>query len=221
MGEINQYEFVKSRTEIFNGPFLEVGSRDYGSTPNLRELFPEETYVGLDMSEGKSVDLVLDLTLPFDQIDNALNAQRFNTIFCLSVLEHVDKPFVMAENLTRLLQSGGKIFISAPFAWKFHGYPSDYWRFTHEGIKKLFPELKFSEEYHSASGPKKGDYRNLDETIGLLPMTGGGQKKAGYFLRSLSVRFLRLLSLLGIYRWLTQYRYLMQPTMINMVGIKK
>lgn len=221
MGDINQHEFVKTNKDMFAAPILEVGSRDYGTTPNLRYLFPGETYIGLDMTEGKSVDLVLDLTMPFEKIDKALSGQRFETIFCLSVLEHVDKPFVMAENITRLLKPGGRMFVSAPFAWKFHGYPSDYWRFTHEGIKKLFPDLEFDSVHDSASGPNRGDYRTLSDKIGQLPLTGGGQSKLGYPLRGISVRLLRLLGKLGIWRWLTQYRYLMLPTMINMIGVKK
>lgn len=221
MGEINQYRFVETNKGLFTGPFLEVGSRDYGTTPNLRKLFPGENYTGLDMSEGKSVDLVLDLTRPFEEVNKALSGQRFGTIFCLSVLEHVDKPFSIAENMMSLLKPGGRIYISAPFAWKFHGYPSDYWRFTHEGIKKLFPELTFEPDYQNLSGSNPGDVRNISDKLGQLPMTGGGQSKLGHPVRGLSVRLLRFLGLFGVWRWLTQYRYLMLPTMINMVGIKK
>ena len=51
----------------------------------------------------------------------------------------------MAANITRLLGANGCLYVSVPHAWKFHGYPSDYWRFTPEGVKKLFPDLSFDE----------------------------------------------------------------------------
>ncbi len=156
MGDTNQYRFVLKHKGGLSGPFLEIGSRDYGNTQNLRAFFPGEPYIGVDLGNGDGVDKVLDLTQPFDVIDRTLEQQRFGTIFSFSVMEHCENPFLMAENMTRLLKPGGKIVLSVPFAWKFHGYPSDYWRFTKEGVKKLFPQLEWDTEktgrWHS---PKK------------------------------------------------------------------
>ena len=44
---------------------------------------------------------------------------------------------VPAANLTRLLRPDGQLCISVPFSWKFHGYPSDYWRFTPDAFRSL------------------------------------------------------------------------------------
>ena len=151
MGDVNQKIFIEKYTEQLNGPFLEVGSKDYGNTQDIRSLFPESKYVGVDMEDGPGVDVLLDLTEDFGQIDLRLCGQRFGTIFCLSVLEHCEQPFKMAENLTLLLEPEGQICISAPFSWKIHGYPNDYWRFTPEGIKKLFPKIKFDIEQSLAA----------------------------------------------------------------------
>ena len=145
MGDANQYSFIKGYAGNLVGPYMEVGSKDYGTTQNIRPLLLNgATYIGVDMESGKGVDQVLDLTQDFDAIDRELGGERFGTIICLSVLEHCADPFGMARNLTRLLQKNGKVVVSVPFAWKFHGYPSDYWRFTHEGVKLLFPELPSS-----------------------------------------------------------------------------
>lgn len=69
MGFKNHELFIKRHQGRFRGPFLEIGAKDYGSTVNLRAMFPGENYVGIDMAEGKGVDLVLDLTRPFEEID--------------------------------------------------------------------------------------------------------------------------------------------------------
>ena len=58
MGDKNQYQFVLRHKDELFGPFLEVGSRDYGETQDLRPLFPGETYIGIDLSEGKGVDIL-------------------------------------------------------------------------------------------------------------------------------------------------------------------
>jgi hypothetical protein len=47
MGDVNQYHWFTNQQNNFNGPFLEVGSRDYGSKQDLRSLFPNETYIGV------------------------------------------------------------------------------------------------------------------------------------------------------------------------------
>ncbi|MHC4414903.1 MAG: class I SAM-dependent methyltransferase [Planctomycetota bacterium] len=221
MGDINQLHFVKAHRAELCGPYLEVGSRDYGSTQDLRTLFPGETYVRVDMSEGEAVDRVIDLTLPFDQINASLEGLRFGTIFCLSVMEHCDQPFRMAENLTHLVAPGGKLVVSVPFAWKFHGYPSDYWRFTHEGVKKLFPELEFPGHLGNAMTSRPGKHLPLDESTGLIYLSGGHQRRTGRYLRGVAADVLKFTGRLGFLRWLVGYRYLLAPTMINMIGVRR
>jgi SAM-dependent methyltransferase len=221
MGDPNQLFFVENTRQQYQGPFLEVGSHDYGNTQNIRDLFTGEEYVGADMNPGPGVDICIDLTKDFAEINDEVKGKRFGTIFCLSVMEHVDQPFKMAENLTALLAPGGKLCLSVPFAWKFHGYPSDYWRFTHEGVKKLFPDLDFTGYDGHTSSSQLRDYHSLDNNIGQLALHAAPHRKAGHALRGLSAKLLRLLAKLGLWRWLHGYRYVMAPTMINMIGIKK
>lgn len=219
MGEENQLLLIAKHSEEFQGPYLEVGSRDYGTTQDLRSLFAHKgKYVGIDLSEGKGVDIALDLTWEFDRIDTSLDHERFGSIFCLSVLEHCEQPFVMADNLTRLLKPGGKICISAPFAWKFHGYPSDYWRFTHEGIKKLFPRLSFGSHNGGAVIHKSKRLSPLDKDIGKISFTTKAHWSQGHFIRGVSAKMLRLLSGIGIFSWLAGSRYVLAPTNIFMIG---
>ncbi|MCK5100806.1 MAG: hypothetical protein KAR45_22040, partial [Desulfobacteraceae bacterium] len=143
----------------------------------------------------------------------------FGTIFCMSVMEHCDQPFKMAENLTGLLKPGGKICLSVPFAWKFHGFPSDYWRFTPQGIEKLFPELEFNHSDCLASTSKKLELYKPDTEVGKINFSFKKQIKKGRFFRAISVKVLKTLSKVGFLRWLVGYRYLLTPTMINMIGI--
>jgi hypothetical protein len=218
MGFKNHELFIMKNKARFRGPFLEIGAKDYGSTVNLRTMFPGETYVGIDMAEGKGVDLVLDLTRPFEEIDAALTGRRFGTVFCLSVMEHCAQPFLMADNITRLLAPGGTLYVSVPYAWKFHGYPSDYWRFTHEGVKKLFPGLAFDMEDARTSTDVVGDLRPVDEDLARIRISASWQREKGHFLRGIGAGLLSVLGVLGLTTWLTRHRYLMPPTCIEMIG---
>ncbi|MFQ5733526.1 MAG: hypothetical protein ACE5KM_16430 [Planctomycetaceae bacterium] len=223
MGDVNQYEFVRRMAGDLEGPFLEIGSHDYGSTQDLRPLFSSAEqdpghYVGADLLPGDGVDVAIDLTRPFADVNAALNGRRFGTIFCLSVLEHCAQPFAMADNMTQLLTPGGKVVISAPFAWKFHGYPSDYWRFTQEGIRKLFPGIQFDDGDCFAVTSQAGDFRSADADLGRISLSGGHYRKRGEWLRAVGVAAIRACGRLGLFRWLTGYRYVMPPTNVMMVG---
>jgi hypothetical protein len=38
---------------------------------------------------------------------------------------------------------GATIYFSAPFVWRHHGYPSDYYRYTAEAVKVLFERVEW------------------------------------------------------------------------------
>jgi len=170
------------------------------------------------MEGGPEVDVVLDLTEDFGQIDLRLCGQRFGTIFCLSVLEHCEQPFKMAENFTLLLEPKGQICISAPFSSKIHGYPNDYWRFTPEGIKKLFPRIKFDMVQSLAATSKLNDFRELNDELGKISFSFIKHRASGHILRGISAKFLKALSRVGILSWLTGYRHVFAPTGVLMIG---
>jgi len=219
MGFKNHEFFIRQQRDRFQGPILEIGSRDYGSTVNLRQLFPDEDYIGIDMQSGKGVDRVLDLTLPFEAVDAALEGRRFGAVICLSVLEHCAQPFHMAANITRLLRPGGCLYVSVPFSWKFHGYPSDYWRFTHEGVRKLFPDIVFDLPACRTSTDVAGDLRTVDEDLCRFRLKGSWKRRRGEVLRGIGADLVAALGALGPLRWLTRHRYLMPPTYIEMIGV--
>jgi SAM-dependent methyltransferase len=142
MGDMNQLSFIKKHVDIIRGPILEVGSKDYGNTQDLRSLFPGTDYLGVDIEGGDGVDTVTDLTDGFEHIDHTLSGKRFSTAICFSVLEHCRNPFRMCENISRLLKEGGLVFVSVPFAcspvsiltstrgtWQraFPGIPDRFW----------------------------------------------------------------------------------------------
>lgn len=147
MGDINQILYLQHFVKQSNGPILEIGSKDYGSTSSFREVFPNAKYVGIDLEPGKNVDQVVDLTQGLGD----LSAGEFELGICCSVLEHVDRPWIMAENITQLIKSGGILFMSVPWVWRYHAYPDDYFRFSWRGIMSLFPDFEWSTMHYSTT----------------------------------------------------------------------
>ncbi len=219
MGCLNQLNFVKDHGKAIKGPILEVGSRDYGNTPDFRSLFPGCDYTGVDREAGKGVDMVLDFTDGFEKIDRALSGRRFNAIICFSVLEHCRDPFRMCDNMERLLLPEGLALISVPFSFEVHGYPSDYWRFTPEGVKALFPRLDFDRFPAFMCTEITGENMVLDDMLFRfnLPKATGRNIKGGLAGKLL----LALCKRAGVSPGMFDYNFLWPRVMINMIGVNK
>lgn len=128
------------------GPTLIVGSRVYGDKPDRRKRYAEA--VGIDMLPGEGVDIVLDLELP---LPDCL-VGRFSHVECMSVLEHSRRPWLLAANIQRMLAPGGTLFVSAPFVWRIHAYPDDYYRYTLHGLAALFDKIEWGKLAYAHTG---------------------------------------------------------------------
>lgn len=61
----------------------------------------------------------------------------FDTVLCLSILEHCEDPIAMVRNIGRLLRPGGVAFFLVPFAYTDGHLGPDYWRFTQEVLRLM------------------------------------------------------------------------------------
>lgn len=125
-------DFVRPKT----GRALICGSRIYGPVKQDRRALYAEA-VGADLSAGEGVDTVVDLEEPRAELG------KFAHVDCLSILEHARRPWLLARTIERVLEPSGTLFLLVPFAWRVHAYPNDYWRFTVDGIRLLFPSIKW------------------------------------------------------------------------------
>jgi len=69
--------------------------------------------------------------------DTGLPTGAFDLVICTQVLEHVPDPRRVLLEIRRILKPGGRLIASAPHVWFYHPHPSDYWRFTQEGVVQL------------------------------------------------------------------------------------
>lgn len=118
------------------GRTLIVGSKLYEGREDRRALY-EDAY-GVDMLPGDGVDLVLNLE---GALPDGLG--KFAHVECMSVLEHSKQPWKLAKNIVRLMEPGGTIHLSAPFVWRVHNFPNDFFRYTKDGIRSLFPGVNW------------------------------------------------------------------------------
>jgi len=89
-------------------------------------------YVGLDTAAHADADLVG----PIEEIP--AEDGSFDLVLCIQVLEHVDDPARAVRELHRVTRPGGRVLLSTHGAMVYHPNPSDPWRWTHEGLARLF-----------------------------------------------------------------------------------
>jgi hypothetical protein len=158
MGDINQVRFLCKKAPTCDGPILEIGSKDYGSTSSFRRFYAGLPYIGVDLEAGAGVDVVADLTAGL----GGLCENHFALAICCSVLEHVNKPWLMADNITRLVRPGGRLYVSVPWVWRYHPYPDDYFRFSFRGVRSLFEQFDWGTAYYSTTA--EGDFYPIEES---------------------------------------------------------
>lgn len=91
-------------------------------------------YVGVDPVDNPRAELKGAVeNLPVDDAS-------FDIVLCNQVLEHCDDPARAVSELRRVTAPGGRVLASTHGVMAYHPSPTDYWRWTHAGLEKLFSE---------------------------------------------------------------------------------
>lgn len=94
------------------------------------DLFPGAT--GFDVPGNPHADLHGSLeAIPVED-------GSFDVVLCLQVLEHVADPGAAVRELHRVVRPGGRVLLSTHGIYPFHPNPHDLWRWTHQGLERLF-----------------------------------------------------------------------------------
>jgi SAM-dependent methyltransferase len=128
-----------TREEIYGKRVLEVGSLDVNGSPRVvLERFNPSEYIGVDIAEGKGVDLICraeDLVSKFGE-------NSFDFVVSTCALEHIEDWKASVSNIKRICKSNGVILIIVPAKWPKHDYPYDFWRFSKDDMVRIFSDCK-------------------------------------------------------------------------------
>lgn len=109
---------------------LDVGCGNKPYYPFFAEHAAE--YRGIDMKLDELADDIGSVdALPYPD-------GSFDVVLCTQVLEHVEDPSGAVRELFRVLRPGGTVFLSTHGVWVYHPDPVDLWRWTIEGLERLF-----------------------------------------------------------------------------------
>jgi SAM-dependent methyltransferase len=126
--------YVASRAK---GLLLDYGC---GNMP-YRRLFEDHvaSYVGCDFPGNEIADRLLNSAreLPFA-------AETADYVLSTQVLEHVDNPDSYLRECWRVLSTDGLLILSTHGVWQYHPDPTDYWRWTSQGLKRIVEDIGFT-----------------------------------------------------------------------------
>ncbi len=218
MATIQTVNFFKQFKDDLHGPCLEIGSL---IDPSYQQFLPKqihvgkipEPYIGIDIFPGEGVDYIVNLCK--DEEVSKLPVQQFKTIHCHYIMEHVTDIFSMARNIEKLLEPGGVLLISVPFAWRLHRIPIDMWRYTPQSLDYLFPNIEFIDE-RSAISVRNGDtYYKVNEFPEFNFGTGLG--KYPWYISW----YVKALRKMGLHNHIFNQRALLLESNLMLYGIKR
>jgi SAM-dependent methyltransferase len=173
--------------------------RDYprvGKTLNLGSgprMYPGFGVTNIDIDSYPGVDLVADAcAVPLPDASVA-------RIVSDNVLEHIATPQKAVVEMHRLLESGGLAYISTPFLYPFHSSPSDYQRWTKQGLLQLFSDFEVV-KFGVRAGPFSALDAHLCHTAAVLLSFGSPRLRS--FIPNLAMFIffpVKLLDLIGNY----------------------
>jgi SAM-dependent methyltransferase len=124
---------------LARGRLLDVGCGAKPHEPIFRPFV--EQYVGVEHEASFSLtnsstraskpDVLYDgKRLPFDD-------GTFDTVLNVDVLEHTPEPARLVGEMARVLRDGGILILTAPFSFRLHELPHDYFRYTPNGLREM------------------------------------------------------------------------------------
>jgi SAM-dependent methyltransferase len=149
---------------------LEIGSRLITGY-NIKKRFPDAKYTGFDLYAGENVDVVGDAHMLSTYFEKD---EKFDIIFSNAVFEHFAMPWIVAQEIAKLLKIGGLIFVETHFSFSSHERPWHFFQFTDMGLKVLFsPAMGFECIEAGFSTPIVGRFSSMAiEKLRNKPVTG-------------------------------------------------
>lgn len=131
-----EHEYIEKRCRGMEGKILDLGS---GKTPYYKLFSPKAKTFRSDIDPESGADFIFDANEKFP-----MNDSEFDIVFSMNLLEHLREPERAINEAYRVLKKGGKLYLTVPFMYPYHGDYGDYYRFTHKRIETFLTKAGFS-----------------------------------------------------------------------------
>jgi SAM-dependent methyltransferase len=150
---------------------LEIGSREVTGPSTFRKQFEHAEYVGFDYYAANNVDVVGDV----HQLSSYFKAgEQFDIIYTIACFEHFAMPWLVAQEIAKVLKVGGVLYVKTHFSFGAHERPWNFFQFSDMGLRVLFSNaLGFECIEAGMSNPIVGRFSGLAEKrLRNQPVTG-------------------------------------------------
>jgi SAM-dependent methyltransferase len=145
------YRFTE---ELSLNRHLNVLDLGCGQKPYKSFFVHPQLYIGVDL-RSKSADVIARAeNLPFRN-------SCFDVVLCTQVLEHVEEPKKVLEEIKQVLRIKGLLILSTHGFWMEAHEPTDYWRWTLQGLEKLMKSAGFNIIKTSSMEPTSSTFQFL------------------------------------------------------------
>jgi uncharacterized protein YbaR (Trm112 family) len=155
--------FIK--TKLFRKPKLYIGKSLHDKLKDTYINNLSEDKLILNFGSGHEKMFMKDNMVNFDIYPHAnahiagdghylpFKKESFDVVWLCAVLEHIQNPFIVMDEVHRVLKPGGYVLISVPFIQYLHASPHDYFRYTKFGLRSLCRKFKEVDSGQSYTGP--------------------------------------------------------------------
>jgi len=130
----SKLSYISSLYDKEGMQILEIGSSDSYRPNWLRPFLNNANYIGFDIRQGANVDVVGDA----HQLSSYFNPDTFDCIVSCATFEHLRCPWLVAEEISKVLKPNGIVCIETHFSYNAHERPWNYFQFSDEALKVLF-----------------------------------------------------------------------------------
>lgn len=118
-----------------------------GQKPYQEFVTKPNKYIGIDIDKSNHIADI------FCSVYNVpLESQYADYAFSFQVIEHLEEPNLMLNEMFRILKPGATLFITFPMSWELHEVPFDYFRFTEFGMRRMLEKIGFQEIIFNKQG---------------------------------------------------------------------
>ena len=131
---------IKKNANQLVGSLLDFGC---GTKPYKSLFVNVKEYIGIDFKIDGRKDNYSEVDQFYDGKVIPFENDRFDSLLCTEVLEHVFNIEVVLKEFNRVLKMNGKALITTPFMWEEHEMPHDFARYTAPGLLFLYQKNGF------------------------------------------------------------------------------
>jgi SAM-dependent methyltransferase len=144
---------------------------EFGAEPNSKNNFSK--YI-----KNKKKILFADKYIKHKDVINvdlnkniSISKQSFDSVIFFNIMEHLLDIQNAKKQVHKILKKNGTLIGSTPFLYRFHGAPSDYYRFTKPFFENFFKgEFRNVKIYNLGFGPMTSCYSIVSDFSKKIPL---------------------------------------------------